>query len=283
MSEAPARAIPKSVTLAWSPSSTITLCGLRSRWMTPRRWANRAALRICSVMSIARIGSSGASLADQLLERAAREVLHRDVVRAVVGAAVVDADDVGVLEAGRRLGLAAEALDEVRVLGEAAVQQLQRDLAPELLVLGQEHVGHPPGAEAREHLVAAVDDRAVVDARSGIGSCRSSVDLREQRLDDRPWRSAPRRSRRSRPGTARSSPRSPPSGSAIGAKPMNHGWVRFDPWTPTCAVPVLPANVDAAAELGRACRCPRRPPASSSGPRLGGGRGLHHLAHHLRV
>ena len=35
--EAPARAIPKSVTLAWSASSTITLCGFRSRWITPRR------------------------------------------------------------------------------------------------------------------------------------------------------------------------------------------------------------------------------------------------------
>ncbi len=61
MSEAPARAIPKSVTLASPASSTITLWGLRSRWMIPRRWANRAALRIWIVMSIARIGSSGAS------------------------------------------------------------------------------------------------------------------------------------------------------------------------------------------------------------------------------
>ena len=61
MSEAPARAMPKSVTLAWSASSMITLWGLRSRWITPRRWAKRAALRIWIVMSIARIGSSGAS------------------------------------------------------------------------------------------------------------------------------------------------------------------------------------------------------------------------------
>ena len=61
MSEAPARAMPKSVTLAWPESSTITLWGFRSRWMIPRRWANRAALRIWIVMSIARIGSSGAS------------------------------------------------------------------------------------------------------------------------------------------------------------------------------------------------------------------------------
>ena len=61
MSEAPARAMPKSVTLAWPESSTITLWGLRSRWITPRRCANRAALRIWMVMSIARSGSRGAS------------------------------------------------------------------------------------------------------------------------------------------------------------------------------------------------------------------------------
>ena len=61
MSDAPARAIPKSVTFAWPESSTITLWGFRSRWMIPRRWANRAARRIWTAMSIARIGSSGAS------------------------------------------------------------------------------------------------------------------------------------------------------------------------------------------------------------------------------
>ena len=61
MSEAPARAIPKSVTFTCPESSTITLCGFRSRWITPWRWANLAALRIWIVISIARIGSSGAS------------------------------------------------------------------------------------------------------------------------------------------------------------------------------------------------------------------------------
>jgi hypothetical protein len=61
MSDAPARAIPKSVTFARPSSSTMTLCGLRSRWMTPRRCAKRAARSTCSVRSIARSGSSGAS------------------------------------------------------------------------------------------------------------------------------------------------------------------------------------------------------------------------------
>ena len=58
MSEAPARAIPKSVTFARPSWSTITLCGLMSRCTTPRRWAKRAAFRICSTMSTASAGSS---------------------------------------------------------------------------------------------------------------------------------------------------------------------------------------------------------------------------------
>ena len=149
MSEAPARAIPKSVTLAWSVVVDDHVVRLEvavddaAAVGEPRRLedldrdvdrADRVERRL---------------LADQLLERAAREVLHRDVVGAVVGAAVVDADDVRVLQAGGGLRLAAEALDEAGVLGEPAVQQLQRDLAPELLVLGQEHVGHA-AAPSRE-------------------------------------------------------------------------------------------------------------------------------------
>jgi hypothetical protein len=63
MSEAPARAIPKSVTFARPSSSTITLWGLRSRWITPRWWAKRAARRIWMAMSIARSGLSGPSSA----------------------------------------------------------------------------------------------------------------------------------------------------------------------------------------------------------------------------
>ena len=116
-------------------------------------------------------------LADHLLERPARDVLHRDVVGAIEGAAVVHADDVGVLEPGRCLRLTAEALDEPGVLGEAAVQQLQRHLATELLVLGQEHVGHPAAAEARDDPVAAVDQRPGLDFRP------SSAPLRQQRLE----------------------------------------------------------------------------------------------------
>ena len=102
-------------------------------------------------------------LDDELLERAALEVLHRDVRRAVPFAAVEDADDVGVLQAGRARGLAAEALDELVVLGEAPVQQLERDLAAELLVERAVHVGHPARPDAVLDRVAAVDDGAGAD------------------------------------------------------------------------------------------------------------------------
>jgi hypothetical protein len=56
-----------------------------------------------------------------LLERAPTEVLHRDVVGAVVLAAVEDPDNVGMAQPRRRLRLAPEALDELLILREAAV------------------------------------------------------------------------------------------------------------------------------------------------------------------
>jgi hypothetical protein len=93
---------------------------------------------------------------DQLLQRAALQVLHGDVIGAVDLAAVEDGDDVGVLEARSRLGLAAEALDELAVLGEAGVQHLERDLALQVRVVGQPDIGHPAGADLAQHPVAAV-------------------------------------------------------------------------------------------------------------------------------
>ena len=61
ISEAPARAIPKSVTFSVSSGATITLWGLKSRCTTPRRCANPAAPRIWIPNEIARSCDSGAS------------------------------------------------------------------------------------------------------------------------------------------------------------------------------------------------------------------------------
>ena len=67
ISDAPARAMPKSVTFACPASSTITLCGLKSRWITPWLWAKPAAWRIWSPRSITRSCASGASVATMSL------------------------------------------------------------------------------------------------------------------------------------------------------------------------------------------------------------------------
>ena len=93
-----------------------------------------------------RHGVERAVLADDRLQRAPGDVLHRDVVGAVPLAAVEDADDVRVRQRGRAGGLAPEALDELLVLGEVVVQDLDRDLPAQQLVLGQVHVGHAAGA-----------------------------------------------------------------------------------------------------------------------------------------
>ena len=103
---------------------------------------------------------------EQLLQRPPVEVLHRDVVGALRLAAVEDRDDVRVVEARRALRLAAEALDELLVGGVPLVQQLQRDLPAELLVLGEVDVGHPARAELALDHVAPVED--AVDERVGV-------------------------------------------------------------------------------------------------------------------
>ena len=102
---------------------------------------------------------------DQLLQGAPLHVLHRDVVGALELAAVVDGDDVGVLEPRRGFRLAAEPLDELAVLGEAAVQDLQRDPALKVSVVGEPDVRHPSRADPLQHPVTPVDDAALAHLR----------------------------------------------------------------------------------------------------------------------
>ena len=98
--------------------------------------------------------------ADDLLEVRPRQVLHHDVVAAVRLPAVVDGDDVRVVEAGRRRGLAAEALHELGVRGVGLGQHLHRHLAVEQAVVAQVDAGHAPGAELAAQLVAPPDQLA---------------------------------------------------------------------------------------------------------------------------
>ena len=71
------------------------------------------------------------------------------------------------VEPGCALRLAAEALDELLVGRVAVVEQLQRDAAAELLVLGEVDVRHPARAELALDHVAPVED--AVDQGVGRG------------------------------------------------------------------------------------------------------------------
>ena len=107
---------------------------------------------------------------EELLQRPSLDVLHDDVVRAVGLAAIEDRDDVRVREAGRVRCLAPEALDELRVVRVALVEHLDRDLATELLILGEPDVGHAAAPELALEPVAAREDRpaSLVDRGHGV-------------------------------------------------------------------------------------------------------------------
>ena len=71
---------------------------------------------------------------DAVLERRAIEILHHDVLAALVFSNVVDGADIGMVECGRRPRLAPEPLQCLRILRQFVRQKLQRDAAPQAQV-----------------------------------------------------------------------------------------------------------------------------------------------------
>ena len=80
-------------------------------------------------------------------QRATLDQRHGDEHLVTVQAALVYADDVGVVDRGEGLGLAQQASALERVILLAQPQELDRDLAPELGVRGEEHLTHATTAE----------------------------------------------------------------------------------------------------------------------------------------
>ena len=99
----------------------------------------------------------------------AGHVLHHDevLVLALVEPEVEDLDDVGMHQPGGGQGLAAEARDEGRVVGQVLGQQLQGDIALQPLVEGQVDGGHAADAQPALDPVAAGDH--VIGHRSSSG------------------------------------------------------------------------------------------------------------------
>jgi hypothetical protein len=83
----------------------------------------------------------------QVPERAARDVLHREEHVSGIGALVVDRDDVGVREASSGAGLADEAGDELFVLRETRMHHLEGNLAVQAAVEGKVDRCHPAASE----------------------------------------------------------------------------------------------------------------------------------------
>ncbi len=77
------------------------------------------------------------------------------VVDAVVGADVVDGEDVGVVEGGDGAGLALEAAQPLGVGGGIVGEDLEGDVAPEAGVAGPVDLPHTSGAEGCHDLVRA--------------------------------------------------------------------------------------------------------------------------------
>ena len=98
-------------------------------------------------------------------ERLTLEILH-DVEVVALGRdpEVVDLDDVLVADLVDRAGLLEEALHDLLVAGELAVDDLERHLLPDQRVLGEIDHAHPTGADLR-------DDPVVADRLAGSDHC----------------------------------------------------------------------------------------------------------------
>ena len=102
------RAMPKSTTLT-DPSWKTTLAGLMSRWTMPAAWADASPPRHGLPDGQAPVEGQGAVGGNGLGDRRAVEQLHDEVGHVVVLAGVVEGDDVGMVQAGGGVHLAAEA------------------------------------------------------------------------------------------------------------------------------------------------------------------------------
>ena len=94
-------------------------------------------------------------LADPRAQRSTRDVLHRDVRRAVVLEEVEHGHDARVIERAREPRLAHEASGHLRVLAVQRPQLLQRGVAVEVELAGEMDTRHAAAAELPHDLVAA--------------------------------------------------------------------------------------------------------------------------------
>jgi hypothetical protein len=97
---------------------------------------------------------------EQVAQRAPAEILQHEVRAVGVLAPVEDAQHVGMVEGGHRAGLGPEALQEGLVGGQPGLEDLDRDVALQGHVLGQEDVSRGASAQSGEQPVPLPKDPA---------------------------------------------------------------------------------------------------------------------------
>jgi hypothetical protein len=107
---------------------------------------------------------------DDRAQVVALDVLHDQVEQPLPRAEVEGLDDVGVVEPAHHLHLAAEALDDLVLLGQLSVQDLHRRDLPHPHVLDPVDGAHAAGAHPGLDAVAAVDDLPDPGVRALIGA-----------------------------------------------------------------------------------------------------------------
>ncbi len=104
---------------------------------------------------------------------------HREEAESGALGHLVDGHDVGVAQLARGAGLALEAPNHTRVLGELGRQDLQRHPALQGQLLGQEHAPHPPTSQLADDLELAGGG----GAQSVQQACRIGSGRRQQVID----------------------------------------------------------------------------------------------------
>jgi hypothetical protein len=103
------------------------------------------------------------------------EVFQHEVRTAVLLPPVVHGDDVGVAERGDRPRLGPEATQEPLVLRERVAEDLDRDPAPQVDVVGDVDIGRRARADGSEQPVPASDHAADLVSQAGTDHPRQAT------------------------------------------------------------------------------------------------------------
>jgi hypothetical protein len=148
---------------SWSGSTAARQCGPHGREILPSSSARCAP-------------GTRAALWSPFIEQFFRSLISG----ALVLAEIEDREDVRMRERGHGPGLAPEARQRIRVLGEVAGQHLDRDVAAELRVFGAVDLAHPAAAQWRHDLVESESSPGRQAHGQGINDASARGDERRR-------------------------------------------------------------------------------------------------------